>query len=75
MRDDSFVTADRAESVRQKVKRCGHGFRRFKHSPLPVLLYAGWIAWPQRPSPPRIRTRAPYARTPSHPRNPSVHWP
>jgi transposase len=45
----------------KKVKRCGHGFRRFEHYRLRVLLHAGGVTWPQRPSPPRIRTRAPYS--------------
>jgi transposase len=41
----------------KKVKRCGHGFRSFAHYRLRVLLHAGGVTWPQRPSPPRIRTR------------------
>jgi transposase len=45
----------------KKVKRCGHGFRRFEHYRLRVLLHAGGITWPARPSPPRIRTRRPYS--------------
>jgi transposase len=45
----------------KKVKRCGHGFRTFEHYRLRVLLHAGGITWPQRPSPPRIRIRAPYS--------------
>src|SRR5437588_11429044 len=45
----------------KRVKRCGHGFRRFEHYRLRVLLHAGGITWPQRPSPPRIRTRTPYS--------------
>ncbi len=45
----------------KKVKRCGHGFRRFEHYRLRVLLHAGGVTWPSRPSPPRIRTRAPYS--------------
>lgn len=45
----------------KKVKRCGHGFRTFEHYRLRVLLHAGGITWPQRPQPPRIRTRAPYS--------------
>ncbi len=44
----------------KRVKRCGHGFRRFEHYRLRVLLHAGGVTWPQRPSPPRIRTRVPY---------------
>lgn len=42
----------------KKVKRCGHGFRSFEHYRLRVLLHAGGVTWPQRPSPPRIRTHA-----------------
>lgn len=45
----------------KKVKRCGHGFRRFTHYRLRVLLHAGGVTWPARPSPPRIRTRTPYS--------------
>jgi transposase len=48
----------------KKVKRCGHGFRSFEHYRLRVLLHAGGVTWPARPSPPRIRThvrRAPYS--------------
>jgi transposase len=45
----------------KRVKRCGFGFRRFEHYRLRVLLHAGGVTWPQRPSPPRIRTRAPYS--------------
>jgi transposase len=44
----------------KKVKRCGHGFRRFEHYRLRVLLHTGSVTWPTRPSPPRIRTRAPH---------------
>jgi transposase len=45
----------------KKVKRCGHGFRSFENYRLRVLLHAGGITWPTRPSPPRIRTRAPHS--------------
>jgi transposase len=45
----------------KKVKRCGHGFRTFEHYRLRVLLHAGGVTWPDRPSPPRIRTRNPYS--------------
>jgi transposase len=45
----------------KKVKRCGHGFRSFENYRLRVLLHAGGVTWPERPSPPRIRTRAPYS--------------
>ena len=41
----------------KKVKRCGHGFRRFEHYRLRVLLHTGGITWPDRPRPPRIRSR------------------
>jgi transposase len=47
----------------KKVKRCGHGFRSFEHYRLRVLLHTGGVTWPDRPAPPRIRTRvrrAPY---------------
>ena len=42
----------------KKVKRCGHGFRRFDNYRLRVLLHTGGVTWPERPSPPRIRTRS-----------------
>ena len=45
----------------KKVKRCGHGFRSFENYRLRVLLHAGGATWPTRPSPPRIRTRAPHS--------------
>jgi transposase len=45
--------------VIKKVKRAGHGFRRFDHYRLRCLLHAGGITWPNRPSPPHIRTRQP----------------
>lgn len=41
----------------KKVKRCGHGFRRFEHYRLRVLLHTGGIDWPARPRPRRIRSR------------------
>ncbi len=44
----------------KKVKRCGHGFRNFDNYRLRVLLHAGGVTWPNRPSPPRIRTRSPH---------------
>lgn len=44
----------------KKVKRCGHGFRNFEHYRLRVLLHAGGVSWPTRPSAPRIRTRSPH---------------
>jgi len=45
----------------KRVKRCGHGFRTFEHYRLRVLLHAGAVTWPDRPRPPRIRTRAPHS--------------
>jgi transposase len=45
----------------KRVKRCGHGFKRFEHYRLRVLLHAGGVTWPSRPRPPRIRTRAPHS--------------
>ena len=45
----------------KKVKRCGHGFKRFEHYRLRVLLHTGGITWTNRPTPPRIRTRAPHS--------------
>jgi len=42
------------------VKRAGRGFSTFAHYRLRVLLHAGGVSWPQRPSPPPIRTRAPH---------------
>lgn len=43
------------------IAGCGHGFRRFEHYGLRVLLHAGGVSWPSRPSPPRIRTPAPHS--------------
>lgn len=43
----------------KRTKRCGHGFKRFEHYRLRVLLHAGGVEWPCRPRPPRIRTRSP----------------
>ena len=45
----------------KRVKRCGHGFKRFEHYRLRVLLHAGGVAWPSRPRPPRIRMRPPHS--------------
>ena len=45
----------------KKVKRCGHGFRSFDNYRLRVLLHAGGVTWPNRPWPPRIRSRDPYS--------------
>jgi transposase len=44
----------------KKVKRAGRGFTRFEHYRVRVLLHAGGVTWPSRPSPPRIRTRSPH---------------
>ncbi len=44
----------------KRIKRAGRGFACFEHYRLRVLLHAGGVTWPRRPSPPRIRTRAPY---------------
>ena len=43
----------------KQVKRAGRGFTCFDHYRLRVLLHAGGVTWPQRPRPPRIRTRSP----------------
>ncbi len=45
----------------KRIKRCGHGFKRFEHYRLRVLLHAGGVTWPTRPCPPRIRTRSPHS--------------
>jgi len=45
----------------KRVKRAGHGFRRFKHYRLRVLLHAGGVTWPDRPTPTHIRTRSPHS--------------
>lgn len=42
----------------KKVKRAGHGFVKFEHYRLRILLHAGGVNWPHRPHPPRIRARA-----------------
>jgi len=44
----------------KKVKRCGHGFKRFEHYRLRVLLHCGGIDW-QTPSPPTLRPRTPHS--------------
>ncbi len=44
----------------KRIKRCGHGFKRFEHYRLRVLLHAGGVTWPSRPCPPRIRSRSPH---------------
>jgi len=43
----------------KRVKRCGHGYRRFDHYRLRVLLHTGGINWPAQPRPPHIRTHRP----------------
>jgi transposase len=45
----------------KKVKRAGHGFRCFENYRLRVLLHAGGVTWPDRPQPPRLRTRSPHS--------------
>jgi transposase len=45
----------------KEVKRCGRGFENFEHYRLRVLLRAGRPHWPDRPSPPIIRTPRPHA--------------
>lgn len=45
----------------KKVKRCGHGFRKFENYRLRVLLHAGGVTWPSRPSAPRVRERSPHS--------------
>jgi len=45
----------------KRIKRCGHGFKRFEHYRLRVLLHAGGVTWPAPPRPPRIRTRPPHS--------------
>ena len=45
----------------KKVKRCGHGFQRFEHYRLRVLLHAGGVTWPTRPKAPPIRSRSPHS--------------
>lgn len=45
----------------KKVKRAGHGFRRFDHYKLRVLLHAGGCTYPTRPRPPQIRSRSPHS--------------
>ncbi|MFN6118726.1 MAG: hypothetical protein ACK5CE_03670, partial [Actinomycetes bacterium] len=41
------------------VKRCGRGFENFEHYRLRVLLRAGKPTWPNRPTPPILRTTRP----------------
>ena len=45
----------------KRLNRCGHGFKRFDHYRLRVLLHAGGVAWSSRPWPLRIRTRSPHS--------------
>ena len=45
----------------KKVKRAGNGFKSFDNYRLRVLLHTGGITWPERPTPPRIRTRPPHS--------------
>ncbi|MGB8859869.1 MAG: ISL3 family transposase [Ilumatobacteraceae bacterium] len=45
----------------KEVKRCGRGFENFEHYRLRVLLRAGKPAWPNRPTPPILRTCRPHA--------------
>ncbi|MEI7548016.1 MAG: ISL3 family transposase [Actinomycetota bacterium] len=45
----------------KEVKRCGRGFENFEHYRLRVLLRAGKPTWPNRPTPPILRTCRPHA--------------
>jgi len=45
----------------KEVKRCGRGFDNFEHYRLRVLLRAGKPTWPNRPTPPILRTPRPHA--------------
>ncbi len=45
----------------KEVKRCGRGFENFEHYRLRVLLRAGKPTWPNKPTPPILRTRRPHA--------------
>lgn len=45
----------------KEVKRCGRGFENFEHYRLRVLLRAGKPTWPNRPTPPILRTGRPHA--------------
>ena len=45
----------------KEVKRCGRGFENFEHYRLRVLLRAGKPTWPNRPTPPILRTPRPHA--------------
>ncbi|HEX6300465.1 MAG TPA: transposase [Acidimicrobiia bacterium] len=52
----SNVPTEGLNLVIKMVKRAGHGFHQFHHYRLGCLLHAGGT-WPNRPTPPRIRTR------------------
>ena len=45
----------------KEVKRCGRGFENFDHYRLRVLLRADKPTWPNRPTPPILRTGRPHA--------------
>ena len=45
----------------KEVKRCGRGFENFDHYRLRVLLRAGKPTWPNRLTPPILRTGRPHA--------------
>ena len=45
----------------KEVKRCGRGFENFEHYRLRVLLRAGKPAWPNKSTPPILRTGRPHA--------------
>ncbi len=45
----------------KEVKRCGRGFENFEHYRLRVLLRAGKPTWPNKPTPPILRTGRPHA--------------
>ena len=47
--------------VIKKVKRAGHGFRRFDHYRLRCLLHAGGVTWPNRPHHPASGPADPYS--------------
>ncbi len=58
----SVERSDRgAEPVREEGQACRTGFTCFEHYRLRVLLHAGGVTWPRRPSPPRIRIRSPHS--------------
>ena len=45
----------------KEVKRCGRGFENFEHYRLRVILRAGKPTWPNKPTPPILRTSRPHA--------------